>query len=136
MFPDIYEVKQKILGYENRLKISLVKKVELMRMKYEKCMASSVFKEPTRKIQEQYLIIDQNIKKLENFIKTKYEKDKTKYIEIIAKLDAYSPLKTLARGYTITEKNGKIVKKVEELKTGDKITIKLVDGKKNAIIRD
>ena len=30
--PDIYEVKQKILGYENRLKISLVKKVELMRM--------------------------------------------------------------------------------------------------------
>ena len=134
--PDIYEVKQKILGYENRLKISLVKKVELMRMKYEKCMASSVFKEPTRKIQEQYLIIDQNIKKLENFIKTKYEKDKTKYIEIIAKLDAYSPLKTLARGYTITEKNGKIVKKVEELKTGDKITIKLVDGKKNAIIRD
>ena len=99
-------------------------------------MASSVFKEPTRKIQEQYLIIDQNIKKLENLIKTKYEKDKTKYIEIIAKLDAYSPLKTLARGYTITEKNGKIVKKVEELKTGDKITIKLVDGKKNAIIRD
>ena len=134
--PDIYEVKQKILGYENRLKISLVKKVELMRMKYEKCMASNVFKEPTRKIQEQYLIIDQNIKKLENLIKTKYEKDKTKYIEIIAKLDAYSPLKTLARGYTITEKNGKIVKKVEELKTGDKITIKLVDGKKNAIIRD
>ena len=132
--PDIYEVKQKILGYQNRLRISLVKKVELMRMRYEKCMASSVFKEPTRKIQEQYLIVDQYIKKLENLIKTKYEKDKTKYIEVVAKLDAYSPLKTLSRGYSITEKSGKIVKTVKELKKGDSVLIHLADGKKKAII--
>ena len=132
--PDIYEVKQKILGYQNRLRISLVKKVELMRMRYEKCMASSVFKEPTRKIQEQYLIVDQYIKKLENLIKTKYEKDKTKYIEVVAKLDAYSPLKTLSRGYSITEKSGKIVKTVKELKKGDNVLIHLADGKKKAII--
>ena len=134
--PDIYEVKQKILGYQNRLRISLVKKVELMKMRYEKCMASTVFKEPTRKIQEQYLIIDQHIKKLENIIKTKYEKDKTKYIEMVAKLDAYSPLKTLARGYTITEKNGKIIKSIDELNVDDNIIIRLADGKKNATIRD
>ena len=134
--PDIYEVKQKILGYQNRLRISLVKKVELMKMRYEKCMASSVFKEPTRKIQEQYLIVDQYIKKLENLIKTRYEKDKTKYIEIVAKLDAYSPLKTLSRGYSITEKDGKIVKTVNDLKEGDKILIHLVDGNKNATISD
>ena len=134
--PDIYEVKQKVLGYQNRLRISLVKKVELMQMRYEKCMASTVFKEPTRKIQEQYLIIDQHIKKLENTIKTKYEKDKTKYIEIVAKLDAYSPLKTLARGYSITEKGGKIVKSIKELKKDDNVIIKLADGKKNATIRD
>ena len=134
--PDIYEVKQKILGYQNRLRISLVKKVELMKMRYEKCMASSVFKEPTRKIQEQYLIVDQYIKKLENLIKTRYEKDKTKYIEIVAKLDAYSPLKTLARGYSITEKDGKIVKTVNDLKEGDNILIHLVDGNKNATISD
>ena len=134
--PDIYEVKQKILGYQNRLRISLVKKVELMRMRYEKCMASSVFKEPTRKIQEQYLIVDQYIKKLENLIKTKYEKNKTKYIEVVAKLDAYSPLKTLSRGYSITEKSGKIVKTVKELKKGDSVLIHLADGNKNAIIED
>ena len=50
--PDIYEVEQKILNYQNRLRISLVKKVELMRLRYEKSMSSFVFKEPTRRIQE------------------------------------------------------------------------------------
>ena len=134
--PDIYEIKQKILGYQNRLRISLVKKVELMRMRYEKCMASSVFKEPKRKIQEQYLIIEQYIKSLENSIKAKYEKENTKYIKLVSKLDAYSPLKTLSRGYSITEKQGKIVKSIIELKKGDNVYIQLIDGKKQAEIRD
>ena len=40
-----------------------------------------------------------------------------------------SPLKTLARGYSITEKEGKIVHKVSELKQGDRLTLRFEDGK-------
>ena len=50
--PDIYEVTKKIRLYEDRLRNSLIKKVEFMKMRYEKCMSSSVIKEPTRKINE------------------------------------------------------------------------------------
>ena len=132
--PDIYEWQQKIITYQKRLRISLIKKLEIMRLRYEKAMSSSVFKEPTRKIQENYLRIDQYIKQLGNLIQSKYEKQKTKYVEIIAKLDAYSPLKTIARGYTITKKNNKIVKSKTELNTGDKIQITFSDGEKSAIV--
>ncbi|MFR2571578.1 MAG: exodeoxyribonuclease VII large subunit, partial [Clostridia bacterium] len=45
-----------------------------------------------------------------------------------------SPLKTLLRGYSIVEKNGKVVKKVEDLNTGDEISIRLENGKKKAKI--
>ncbi len=134
--PDIYEIKQKILGYQNRLRISLVKKVELLQMRYEKCMASSAFKEPTRKIQDRYLILEKYINRLQDSIKTKYEMEKTTYIKVVAKLDAYSPLKTLARGYSITEKQGNIIKSVTDLKKGDEILIHLVDGKKQAKIME
>lgn len=134
--PDIYEIKQKILGYQNRLRISLVKKVELLQMRYEKCMASSVFKEPTRKIQDRYLIVEKYINRLQDAIKTKYDTEKTTYIKIVAKLDAYSPLKTLARGYSITEKQGRIIKSVTNLKKGDDILIHLIDGKKQAKIME
>ena len=133
--PDIYEVKRKIETYQDRLRNSLIKKLELMNLRYEKCMSSSVFKEPLRKINDNYIKLDNCIKQIENSIKVQHEKEKTKYIELIAKLDALSPLKTLYRGYSITEKNNKVIKSKEELKANDLIEIRFIDGKKEAIVK-
>lgn len=132
--PDIYEIKQKINVYQNRLRMSLVKKVEIMKLRYEKCMNSRVFKEPTRNINDNYLRIDNYIKRLENTIKIKQKEEKTKYIELISKLDALSPLKTLTRGYSIVETDNKIIKSSKKLSTGDKIKLRFSDGQKNAEI--
>lgn len=132
--PDIYEIKQKINVYQNRLRMSLVKKVEIMKLRYEKCMNSRVFKEPTRNINDNYLRVDNYIKRLENTIKIKQKEEKTKYIELISKLDALSPLKTLTRGYSIVETDDKIIKSSKQLSTGDKIKLRFSDGQKNAEI--
>ena len=130
--PDIYEVKQKINSYQDRLRNALVQKVKLMKLRYDKCMASRVFKEPLRTVNDNYLKIDNYVKQLESLIKIKTEKEKSRYIELISKLDALSPLKTLYRGYSITEKNGKVVKSIKDLQNGDDIEIRLTDGSKKA----
>ena len=132
--PDIYEVKQKINTYQNRLRLSLVKKVEIMKLRYEKCMSSRVFKEPLRNINDNYLKIDTYIKRLESCIQAKQKEKKTKYVELVSKLDALSPLKTLTRGYSLVEKNGEIIKSVNDVKSEDKIDIRFVDGVKEAKI--
>ena len=132
--PDIYEVKQKINTYQNRLKMALTKKLEIMKLRYDKCMSSSVFREPTRRIQENYIKIDSYVKQLENLINKIKEKNKNKYIELVSKLDTLSPLKTLTRGYSIIEKDGKIVKSITDLQTEDNISIRLKDGEKQAKI--
>lgn len=132
--PDIYEIKQKINIYQNRLRVSLIKKVEIMKLRYEKCMANRVFKEPLRNINDNYLRIDTYVKRLENIIKNKQKEEKTKYIELISKLDTLSPLKTLTRGYSLVEKNEKIIKSEKEVNNGDKIDIRFIDGKKQAQI--
>ena len=133
--PDIYEVQQKIRLYQNRLRMSLLKKVEVMKFRYEKNMSSFVFKEPTRRVQENYILIDNQVKQLEKLIQTKQEKEKTKYGKLIAQLDAYSPLKTLARGYSITQKEGKVVKTKAVLKSGDIVELRFTDGKTQAKIQ-
>ena len=132
--PDSYEVKQKINTYQNRLKMALTKKLEIMKLRYDKCMSSSVFKEPTRRIQENYIKIDSYVKQLENLINKTKEKNKNKYIELVSKLDTLSPLKTLTRGYSIIEKDGKIVKSITDLQEDNEISIRLKDGEKQAKI--
>ena len=132
--PDIYEVKQKINTYRNRMKQALSKKLEIMKLRYEKCISSVVFKEPTRKIQDNYLKIESYIKQLENIIRVKEQKEKSRYIELISKLDTLSPLKTLIRGYGIIQKDGNVVKSVKQLKVGDKIDIRLSEGKADGVI--
>lgn len=64
--------------------------------------------------------------------KIKYEKEKLYYT--LSKLNTLSPLKVLERGFAIVLKEDNVVLTANELKTGDKIKIKMKDGSKNAII--
>ena len=126
--PDIEEIKRKLETYNQRYKTSLKKKIEFMKLRYQKCMSSKVFTDPTAKIKEQYINLDITIKSLENLITNKVKDSKTKSIELISKLDTLSPLKTLTRGYSIAQKDGKTIKSVKELKTNDTLGIRFTDG--------
>ena len=130
--PDVYELKEKIINYQNRMRQSLKKKIELMKLRYEKCMKSRVFTDPTRNIKDKYIILDTYIKRLETKIRNIQKEKQTKYVEIVAKLDTLSPLKTLTRGYCLTEKEGNIIKSVKQLETNDEIKLKFYDGEKKA----
>ncbi len=132
--PDIFELKEKINNYKKRYRNSLKKKIEIMRLRYEKCMQSIVFKEPTRFIKDNYLLLDKYIKSLENKIRMLQKEKQTQYIELITKLDTLSPLKTLSRGYTLTEKDNKIIKSAKDLSKKDKILLKFYDGERQAEI--
>ena len=130
---NIDDVRETLKAYNNRYKVSLKKKIELMKMSYEKCMTRQAFKNPTQKINEQYMLIDMKVKSLQNSILLKIKEDKTKFVKEVAKLDALSPLKTLTRGYSIISKqDGRIAKEVKDLSQGEKVSIRLSDGKVDA----
>lgn len=130
---NIDDVRENLRAYNNRYKVSLKKKIELMKMSYEKCMTRQAFKNPTQKINEQYMLIDMKVKSLQNSILLKIKEDKTKFVKEVAKLDALSPLKTLTRGYSIISKqDGRIAKEVKDLSQGEKVSIRLSDGSVDA----
>jgi len=132
---NIGDIENTIRDLKNRLKISLNKKLEIAKLRYEKCTASKVFKDPMQKINEKYLLVDIEIKKLENSIKNKLKDEKAKLIKHISKLDALSPLKTLTRGYSIVEnEDGKVVNSSKKLKSGDIIKLRFADGQNKATI--
>ena len=132
---NIDDVRETLKLYNNRYKVALKKKIELMRLSYEKCMARPAYKNPIQKINEQYMVIDMKVKALQNSMMLKLKEAKTSFVKETAKLDSLSPLKTLTRGYSIvTEQDGKIIKSVNDLNSGEKVNLRLSDGQKTATI--
>ena len=132
--PNMVELIQKIQNNQRRLSNALRKKSEIMRLRYEKCMSSKAFTDPLDKVNKNYMLLDKEVKRIESSIQISVKEKKTYMIEWITKLDGLSPLKTLTRGYSIIEKDGKMIKSINDLQKTDKISIKLTDGSKEAEI--
>lgn len=114
--------------------MALRKKVDYMKLQFEKCMQARFFKEPLELVNEHYLNIDRYVKSITDNVSNKLIIAKKDFAGAVTKLDALSPLKTLARGYSIAKKGENIVKSVKDLKTGDKISIRFADGETEAIV--
>ena len=76
-------------------------------------------------------LINQSMKQLMKQ-KMKYEQERFYYL--VSKLNTLSPLTTLERGYAIILKDEKIISKADDLKSGDKVEIKMKGGSQKAII--
>ncbi len=58
------------------------------------------------------------------------------YVALAAKLDALSPLKVLGRGYSILEKNGSAVRRLDEVAKGDKVNVRLSGGSLDCVVEE
>ena len=132
--PDVAGIKLDIDKYNNRFKMALIKKLEVMKLRYEKCMMSKAFKNPLDRIENNYIRLDNYIKLIHVGISNKYKDNKNKFVNIVSKIHSLSPLKTISRGYTIAQKNGKVIKSVKQLEKDDTIDLKFVDGNIKAIV--
>lgn len=126
--PKIEDILYSIDSYQNRFKIDLKKKLEVMRLRFEKCMEARAFKNPLQGVNEKRMALDMNLLKINNSIKTLMGNYNLKLEKAVTKLDSLSPLKTLTRGYSITQKDGKVIKSVKDVKKDDEISITYIDG--------
>ena len=131
---NVVDLKQNIEKYKNRLSIGLNKKLELMKLRYEKLMSTKSFKEPLLRIQDEYVKLDNVMKLICDKTMDKYKESNFAFLNLVSKLDSLSPLKTLARGYSIIQKDNMVIKSKEDLINGEKIEITLTDGTVNAVV--
>lgn len=58
---------------------------------------------------------------------------KLAFLTNVSKLDALNPLSVMARGYSVAQKDGKVLSEISKVEIGDTITIRLRDGRIDAI---
>lgn len=73
--------------------------------------------------------------RLRRAMQARLERERTRIAHAIARLQAYSPLATLTRGFAIVEHDGKLVRAAGEVKPGDAISARLARGRVIAVVK-
>ncbi len=136
VYPMYSEIVERIQKDTSRNIVAIRNYIALKRQYVEKLKASKLEKVPLDKIDRYRLTIDSIMSKSGNSLKYLVEKNKTRFVKSVAKIDALSPLKTLTRGYSVAQTiEGKVIRNVKDVDKNDEIQVIVSDGKINAIVK-
>ena len=127
--PDINEIYGFLNKRGDALKNALLSKYNLNKAKFQSVCEKQIFAKPEKLIQQREEQLDYLTEKLVIAFTTTLKNQQSRLSNAASKLDALSPLKVLSRGYSIAEIDNKPITSINDAEKGDKLTLKLNDGK-------
>jgi len=99
------------------MKTAVVNKLERNKQYLKAVTKGRLEKTPNDMITKYRMMILNYGKHLESAVKREYTKCRTSFEKQVALLDSLSPLKTMARGYSVvTNTHGKLINKISDVK--------------------
>lgn len=111
-----------------RLKMAVQAEIEQKKSKLERQLLSSSFKYPLDSIYKYRLELDLFNKGILKDIGHQIDNKCQLFKQLVAKLNALSPLNILQRGYCISKDGYRIIKSVSQVNIGDKVQLQYFDG--------
>lgn len=134
--PDVREQKKYVSALKTALDNAIETDIKEKQYNLEQLTKSSVLKNPEKIIENCELYLDTIITKININFKDIYTKCSSDFAMLCSKLDSLSPLKVLARGYSIAKKDENIIVNSKDLSVGDSISIQFTDGNAKAEITE
>ena len=92
---------------------------------------------PVNYVQDKRMVLEYSRERLTAASRHLLQGKKEQFVRLTAKLDAMSPLKVLARGYSVVRgPDDSILQQASAVKPGDEITVDLRSGKLRAEVRE
>ena len=133
--PSQEELKEKFNNVYQALYRRAKEVVENRRLMLDKCAESSVLKRPLSMVDVNRQYLDLLSRSVESTYAARITEKKMMLSQNIAKLEALSPLGTLARGYSLVKnEGGAVIKSSKSLRAGDKVDVVLSDGSFKAAV--
>lgn len=127
--PDMEEYNAYILSLLGRAKGIVSQKVAFGESRLKTLSGSSVLKSPEKYFDIKVSELDYISEKLRDKFGDIINANGAQFSSLVAKLDALSPLAVLSRGYSIANKDDKVVSSVREISSGDDLVLVFNDGK-------
>ena len=135
--PDQMELRQSLRHMAERLEASMLQSVKLRRQILDALQSKRVLQSPENYLQDRRQQLDHIQVRLGACARQYLDSKKQKFVHLTSSLDAMSPLKVFSRGYSMTkDKSGTIIRTIETVSSGDKITVHLADGKIHANVEE
>lgn len=133
--PDQEALQQVLDGYSAAMATSLSRQIKAGKQHLKALSDSPALRSPTAYLEQRR----QNVLLLKNRLLSaqtqSVERKRRRFVEQTAKLDAMSPLKVLTRGYAMAQtKDGRVLRSVKQVATGDEIGIAVGDGTLSATV--
>ncbi|MBR3791748.1 MAG: exodeoxyribonuclease VII large subunit [Clostridia bacterium] len=126
--PSQTELMRKIEDLEYAIKTLLVSNLKNKKLKLNSVKLIS----PQDIIENYFLRLDASTKEIINGMEKVISINKEKYVGILSRLDALSPLKVLKRGFSVAvDENENVIKSVAELDEKKNFVLRLFDGERN-----
>lgn len=125
-----------VRGFEQRLKDGLCSSLREREMTLERLENSPFLKDPKRIFEQKEMYFDALTDRLSSAGKLFLTEKTGDFDRLCTKLNAFSPLAVLSRGYSIATVNGKTVKTAAQLKKAGEFDLRLSDGTVNCKVND
>ncbi len=133
--PNQLEIIRYLNDYKARIVSVITKKLSSYENVLNKYKNNYILNNPTNMYIQEEQKLDNLIEKLNRNITYDLEKKQTKLDNIKTKLELLNPLNILDKGYSVTMCNGKIIKNIDDIKSGDLITTKISNGNFESIVK-
>ena len=127
--PDERELAEKFGNVYKRLETCAARIVESKKLMLRYYADKQVLKNPEYTINEKRMWLDSISKDFESYVSAHLAEKKKNLGICASKLEGLSPLGAISRGFSlVVGEDGKLIKKVSDAKSGDKIDLRLSDG--------
>jgi exodeoxyribonuclease VII large subunit len=130
--PDRSALFDEIMKYRGRINGALGNALERARQDLTGVADRLHPRRMERRNAERREYIDDLSERLARAAATRVSQERLRLSEIRTGLEGCSPLHLLARGYCVAEKGGRVVRSVCEMEAGDRLVIRVADGRSDA----
>lgn len=133
--PSYKEVVSLIDNFKSRAISVLQNKLNENKHKLNKISTSKVFLKPETMLEIPKMKLESYESYLNNTFIARINKIKLRFTENVTKINSLNPLSVLSRGFATINKDGKVIKSVDEIEITDEIDVRLKDGTLKAVIK-
>jgi exodeoxyribonuclease VII large subunit len=135
--PDAQEMKRRLKNIRVQMEKSLGYQLAEGKRILDRARRSPWLKDPLPIIQESRFLLDYQQQRLVRGLERTQAEQRGRFRHLAASLDALSPLKVLARGYSmVQDDSGKLITSVGQVHRGQALTLRLSDGSVDCRVED